>query len=491
MTRPPASSWFLFYAEISKRYLNNCDKYFGLYGRERPDLYPDQPKEKVLTVGSVDIGGGTTDLMINAYRYQSSGVAVLQPEPLYWESFSNVAGDDLLKMIIQNVIIEGKVNDPDELGCIGVIENEARKRGVPNIREKLNDFFGTTIARTGFLRSRMRKKFIIQVAKPIAEHYLEHARLEKEDQHAKFSDFFHDHKPSQDILDFFEKQFGFRFEDIIWKLSADRVNKIVENTFEPLMRKICTLLFVKGCDFVLLAGRPTSLRVMSELFLKYYPVPPNRLISLNEYRVGRWYPFNDGNGYFDDDYKTIVTVGACIALMGGKLDKLDGFRLNLDLVKKNLISTAEYFGTYDPHRKLIKDVFITPDENKVQLSIEGLPIMIGFKRLPAKTYPLRIIYSMDLNDDRIIQSMKEQYGDEDKVLLRQRAEEYKTNLKNRMPFTVRIRRDYRSDREFLELVDVVDSDRMTVNQNLIKFDLQTIDEEKGHWLDTGEFRFAN
>src|SRR5690606_34812413 len=86
------------------------------------DNYLFKNKDK-LTIGSIDIGAGTTDMIINNYSLNSEYKTInIKPDPLYWDSFK-LAGDDLLKEIIQQVIIEGTLNDDTDEGCTGVIEN--------------------------------------------------------------------------------------------------------------------------------------------------------------------------------------------------------------------------------------------------------------------------------------------------------------------------------------------------------------------------------
>lgn len=58
------SQFVYLYAELTKRYRNNCKEYFDFYGKERKDL--GAFSKKSLTIGTVDIGAGTTDLMISA-----------------------------------------------------------------------------------------------------------------------------------------------------------------------------------------------------------------------------------------------------------------------------------------------------------------------------------------------------------------------------------------------------------------------------------------
>ena len=96
-------------------------------------------------------------------------------------------------------------------------------------------------------------------------------------------------------------------------MSSKKVNKIIYAVFEILIRKIATLLHTYSCDIVLLSGRPCNFEAIENLFLTYHPIQPNRLINMNKYWIGRWYPFSDNNGYVDDP-KTIVTVGSLISL---------------------------------------------------------------------------------------------------------------------------------------------------------------------------------
>ena len=97
------------------------------------DNYLFKNKDKII-VGSIDIGAGTTDVMINKYSLNPEHKTVhVRPDPLYWDSFK-LAGDDLLKEIIQLVIIEGSVKSTLDEGCSGVLENYAKIKGIKNIK---------------------------------------------------------------------------------------------------------------------------------------------------------------------------------------------------------------------------------------------------------------------------------------------------------------------------------------------------------------------
>jgi len=474
------------YAEISKRYQNNAELFFNLFGKKRDDV--SKPDKQSLTIGSIDIGGGTTDLMICAYQYEGGqNLAVLKPHPLYWESF-NLAGDELLKEIVQQIILEGPAENTDGAVSIGGISNSARKKGVTNVPEKMLSFFGHNSNSQGFARRMYRKSFIVQVAIPIAQRYLQHAIENKPDTEVSFNDLFTENKPNAELLSYFNQHFSpLKFEDIRWKLSTGRVNEIVEKTFDTLIKQLSTILSAYGCDYVLLAGKPSTTPKLREMFVKYFPVPPERLITLNTYRIGRWYPFADDIGYITDP-KTLVAVGALIALMGDKLDRLAGFRLDTQLLRKNLISTCDYIGLLNQFTGSIDEIFLSPEQNSYELKIHTLPIKLGYKQLPNASYRGKAIYKLEFNEEEIKRRVLEQNMDlHTEHALTNAIDNFKTNLKNNMPFSIRLQRTWAENRENVTITRLTDANGNDRSRQLLSLTVMTLADEYSYWLDTGEF----
>jgi len=483
------------YSEISKRYLNKADIFFNLYGKKRNDV--DDADLHSLTIGSVDIGGGTTDLMICAYQYaEGQGQAVVKPHPLYWESF-NLAGDDLLKNIIQQVILEGEEINEDAKEYFGVIRNEAIKHGVQGVTNKILAFFGTDKNEQGHLARIYRKNFIVQVATPIALRYLQHASNAEAPNEVilKYEDFFPYHKPNPELINAFNEHFNdsddpkgwtFKFEDIEWKLSKQYIASVVETIFDPMLKQLSVIMSAYGCDFVLTAGRPTTIPKVRELFIKYYPTSPERIINMHTYRVGRWYPYTNQKGYINDP-KTVVAVGGLIGLMGGKIGKLDGFKLDTKYLKRKLISTADYIGPIEKSTKNIKALYVSPDENKARIDVHALPVLVGYKQLPNETYNARPIYKLDFNDVRIAQKIMDNDASlsEDDVAMY--VSDYKDKLRNRFPLNLKIRRSYRQNKEAVEIEAIRDCDKNDMSPRFFIFSEMTLLNEQGYWLDTGEF----
>lgn len=92
--RATCSQLVYMYGEISQKYKGCCKEFFDLYGKGNATL----------TIGSLDIGAGTTDLMINEYKYEEDNVTEVKPIPKFYDSFY-YAGDDMLKALVKNVML--------------------------------------------------------------------------------------------------------------------------------------------------------------------------------------------------------------------------------------------------------------------------------------------------------------------------------------------------------------------------------------------------
>ena len=81
------------YGEVGQKYKGCCSEFFSLYGKmEDGDTQPS------ITVGSLDIGAGTTDLMVSKYTYTKGDVTTITPDPRFYDSYY-FAGDDMLQAL--------------------------------------------------------------------------------------------------------------------------------------------------------------------------------------------------------------------------------------------------------------------------------------------------------------------------------------------------------------------------------------------------------
>ncbi|MDR2824911.1 MAG: virulence factor SrfB, partial [Prevotellaceae bacterium] len=461
------------YAELTKRYRNNCKEYFDFYGKIRKDL--GDYSKKSLTIGSVDIGAGTTDVMIAAYKYDDAGQCTLTPAPLFWESFY-IAGDDLLKNLIRKLVIEG---------TYAAIQKQLEKSGRSGIASLILDFFAPDNARQDVERRRIRSEFNLQVSVPVVSFFLELLNENKvEKATLTFDDIFANNKPTDRVLDYFANHFSFSVKDLQWHYDKEIVSKIVVSTFDTLAGKISTVLSYYGCDIVLLSGRPTSLKPLSDLFLKYYAVSPNRLITLNSYRIGTWYPFQNGKGYFKDA-KSIVAVGAMIGNYAATRGSLNGFALNLSELIKKMLPTTEYFAKAENEKP-----FISPEMNNATIEVSQLPLRIWTRQLNSSSYPTRLFYILDFNEDKIKDRMKTKLylEDDDKQAIATAANNELERVRKLSPFKFSIvRESYREDKETLKIESVTDRNGEDLPASYFSLQVQSMSESENYWLDSGEF----
>lgn len=461
------------FAEISKRYRNNCREYFDFYGKVRHDL--GARNGKTLTVGSVDIGAGTTDVMIAAYTYDQSAQCSLTPIPLFWESIYK-AGDDLLNALIRQLVIEGQH---------AALKRHFDRLGRTDFTKLALDFFGKDNARQSVTDRQVRSEFNIQVSVPVVSRYLtllSEGKVEKAT--LGFEDIFSRNRPSASVLEHFSAKFGFSIEDMEWHYDKGVISKLVESTFDSLIGKISTVLSYYGCDIVLLTGRPASLKPISDLFVKYYAVSPNRLVTLNKYRIGTWYPFQDGEGYLKDA-KSVVPVGAMIGNFAATRGSLEGFTLDLSELQKRLLPTTEYFSVSET-----AEPFITPTMQQARIEASQLPVRIWTRQLNSPAYPTRPFYILDLNDDKIEQWVMNRLDleEDDRRQIQEAIDKEKERLRIVAPFKVRlVRENYQEDKESLRIESVEDKHNDSVQSSFFKLQIQSLGDGQNYWLDTGEF----
>ncbi len=481
------------YAEIAQRYSGEIHKFFELKGHVRPEEKEEGYEGKSLTIGSIDIGAGTTDLMICSYQCKGQGRSLLTPIPLYWDSFY-LAGDEILRNIIQNLIIEGKESGIAEMGNIFsalharlkkmtnaelqqlpcLEDNQVYRGKVSDIVDEtdeerrssllrafasnlLRDFFGFDSSMMGYKDRRCRVDFNTQISLPIAQLFMELLRLKRPSRVYTYNDIFNTLEPADYLLSYFEHHFGFSFKELNWRFDPEEVAKIVKNTMEPLMRQLSVVLYAHHCDVLILAGRPSSLDPITELFIKYIPISPDRLIRLNDYRVGTWYPFADGQGYFYDQ-KSVVAVGGMVGYLASSLG-FNGLSIDFSRMIKGMKSTACYIGDYNSRRQQIAESYLTPGRSTATVQFVVFPSFIGCKQLDSPLYQARPLYAV-------------------------------YNNTNRHALRITLSRNYYESREDLQVEEVIDDQGNTLPKAAVELVLQSITDDGKYWLDKGEFELA-
>lgn len=271
-----------------------------------------------------------------------------------------------------------------------------------------------------------------------------------------FDELFPNEKPVKYLLDHFEYHFGFRFEELVWRYDPEALAYIVRTTMEPMIKSLSVVLYAFNCDVVVLSGRPTNLRPITDMFIKYIPIAPHKLVLLNKYRVGRWYPRATEEGYFREGQKAVVAVGAEVGYQASTTG-FNGLVLDFSNLAREMKSTAKYMGAFDDGLLEVKEPFLTPDKNTANLrGISSFPYYIGCKQFDSPKYQGRPIYAI-------------------------------YNYSDSPQLNIMLQRNYFEDRESLTIEDVTDMEGNDVNRKKVKLQLQTIASDGSFWMDKGGF----
>ncbi len=479
------------YAELVEKYGGKVSDFFNLKGHFRKEMEENGFEGNSLTIGTIDIGAGTTDVMITAYGQKGRGKLI--PVPLYYDSFYS-AGDDIIRNIIRDIILEGRSDNGDS--SFGSIDNALKARiknmsaddlmkiervkdtklytdyvsqirsaidadEISHIKNELihdliHHFFGDDSANMSQKDRRIRLDFSTQISIPMAQFFLEMLKENRPPKNYAFNEIFPKEKPAHYLLDHFEYHFGFRFEELNWKFDPEVLGQIVADTMEPLIKALSVVIYAHNCDALVFSGRPTSLKPLTELLLKYIPVAPHKMILLNQYHVGKWFPLSTPEGYFLENQKAVVAIGAQV----GHLASTEGFKglvLDFSTLAKTMKSTAKYIGFYDADLKEISAPFLTPEKSAANLKgVSVFPCYIGCKQFNSPKYQARPLYAI-------------------------------YNYSNASQLNIMLQRNYFEDRERITIEDVTDYEGEDVNPKDIELRLQTIAGDGEFWMDNGAF----
>ncbi|WP_439242931.1 virulence factor SrfB [Lonepinella sp. BR2474] len=378
----------------------------------RPDK-AEQDKSK-LRIATIDIGGGTTDLVINDYsldygdgQTHSSNVYIV-PEQKFRDGFK-VAGDDILLEIIQRVVLKALSDGLKNLGL----------RDPEPVLSRLLAAGGTSKVQDEILRQQLT----LQVFNPIGLRILK--EYENYDPYTSsavlpnctFESLLSEvDLPTQNVLNYInvpiQRELGQTGFDILqlpisvdwrqihYRFICDKEKGAYDicNAFNS-MSEIVNLY---QCDVLLLTGRPSRLPGVQAFFRSRVPLPVGRILPLYHYHTGTWYPFHK-QGRIEDP-KTTAAVGAMLCMLSHN-QRLPNFYFRASYIKA--YSTIRYIGLLDKSNMLkqanvyYKDVdldnpqYLFPET--VEFEVRG-PIRLGFRQLNVERWPAAPLYTLTIEN---------------------------------------------------------------------------------------------
>ncbi len=197
---------------------------------------------------------------------------------------------------------------------------------------------------------------------------------------------------------------GFSLEQVELVAEPGAMEGVVNSVARGMIEDMCDVIRTYGCDILLLTGRPSRLPIIRDLILSNLPLTPDRVIGMDRYEVGGWYPFRSSSFRIPDPKSTAV-VGAMLCQVCEGMAR--GFVFRASSLKMR--STARHLGIMDLNGQildrsvLLRNADLDTGANmpdSFRLSLSG-PTMIGFRQLPLERWKTSPLYFAYLNPSRL------------------------------------------------------------------------------------------
>ena len=422
-----------------------------------------------LRVASLDIGGGTTDLMITTYHVGASGDALnptqkgnaLNPTQNFREGFRR-AGDDILEAVIAEQVLKP-------------IAAALQQAGMARPRQFLASFMEPNqAAQTQQIRKLFVTRILVQIALALLGQYETASVFADKGTAITFDEATRQDAVALDhVVNFFQEAArkegakDFRLSDVSFDLDFVRLGATAASVLEPILSLMCEVVHQFDCDVLLVSGRPSRLPIVRDLLLRALPTSPDRTVFMHDYRVTNWYKFRGRLGTIEDP-KTTVVMGALLCALATDRTVPD-FALSTETFGTK-ISTANYVGRINNDN--------TIDEEDIIFARQGA-------RFPSQSRPFDVDGSMFLG---FRQSPSE--GWLATPLFALETTKPPGNGWS-MPWTVTLRRKEVDDdstisaSESFEIDEIVNKDGDSISARYVTLRLQTLRNPDGYWLDRG------
>ena len=455
------------YSELTQKFDGRIDRFLRLKGRERDG-------EPSLRLACIDIGGGTTDLMVTTYTGEAG--RVLHPEQNFREGF-RVAGDELLQRLIASVILPG-------------IQRAIEAAGGRFAGDKLRELFAGDIGGLDQQSVQKRRQFALRVLLPLAVAILKASETADEDAPItlRVRDALPDGDLPESLFAYIEDAAAglgavdFHLADVELTLNREDVDAAAREVFQQALSNMAEVIQHLGVDVVLLTGRPSRLPAVRAILEEMLVVPPHRLISMHAYKTGRWYPFRDPVTQRIGDPKSTVAVGGMLIALSES--RIPNFKVTTSAFRMQ--STARYIGEMDSSGQIMSDrvLFQNVDLDAKKTDRDLLahltmytPVYLGARQLPLERWTTTPLYRLDFATPAA----------EARAPLRVTFE--RTEFDEDPEFETSdsvLRRE--AMREAFAVTELEDAEGTAMKPSEVRLRLQTLGFADEYWIDTGLFR---
>ncbi len=461
------------YSEIAHKFGGAITDFLQLVGKQRAFAEPQTPPtgapQPSIRIASIDVGGGTTDLMIATYYAEANRAIV--PSQTFREGF-RIAGEDVLREVIQQVVLPA-------------IAEHLKACGLATAREFLVDRFGADRANMAQQDKHFRRQFVLRVLKPAGLALLslyEQAPAGRLPETRKLSELIQASLGGR-IIDYVDRTAAawgardFRLADVDVTLDFDRIRGAVEGALGEVFENIAEAVHHFDCDIVLLSGRPSRLPATIDLFINKLAVSPDRVIPLSNYPAGNWYPFGGQSRFRIEDPKTATVVGGMLCALAEA--QITNFTLYADRI--TMRSTANFIGVLERDGKMREqNVLFSNGANASAKAPQTAqvdwfaPMPLGFRQLPMERWIATPMYRIKPVGSSSLQAIQKPVTI---VLERELPEEL-------IDYDSRNFSAAEAQKEEIRIVEATARDGANVTRSFGLF-LDTLSNEEVYWLDSG------
>jgi len=327
-----------------------------------------------LRVMNVDIGGGTSDISVVEYQDKKVGIDIDLDASVLFKDSSTIAGDLLVKSIINKIIIPKMIDNPNDY--------------LPIARKFFSDNQNT-------VATSERVSILTGILLPLAIYLLRQRCSGRwnEGTH-KFS--------LQDAgirnnTAFYEKIYGRGTTvDIkrIMYVDSIELDEQIEELFGKLIRSLAKYAEIFDVDLLMVCGKPSEQPAIKALIQRMLPVASERILFTHGFKAGAWYPFKEGEDSEISDAKSVTCVGAALE-RAMVLKIIPNWKINF----KNKSGYKNNWGimpTVGP--KFSGEILSAARDESNDLILRN-GIQIGRKMFEVDTCFPEPVYRLDINDD--------------------------------------------------------------------------------------------
>lgn len=300
MDEAVASQLPLIYSSIDRLSAQSMgENWIAVNGRA---MLGELPKLRVM---NLDIGGGTSDISIVEYQDKKEGISVELDAKVLFKDSSTVAGDRLVKAIIEKIILPNLAETPEQFAKFSEY-----LVGEKNVNE--------TAARVSLLTGSLL---------PMAVYLLSQRCSGKWNEgELKFG------AGSTGATNFGTLTeslgLGTVADDRPIFVDAAEFDRLLEDIFGKFVRSLAKYAATYDVDMLMVCGKPSEQPAIAALIQRMVPVPSERILFARGFKAGTWYPFKEGEDAAIADAKTVTCVGAALE-RAMNLNIVQGWKINV------------------------------------------------------------------------------------------------------------------------------------------------------------------